>query len=72
MIIDLKTGVELEKCPFCGSEPKLRSDNGVQEGTAMKMTTPRFWVKCSSDPCGISTRSQEKEEEAIALWNQRA
>lgn len=72
MIIDLKPEVELANCPFCGSQANLRSDNGVAEGTAMKMTTPMFWTKCSNDDCGISTRAQKEQEEAIAIWNQRS
>lgn len=72
MIIEVESGVELAKCPFCGSKPSLRMENSPK----FKHTDPdrplHYWVKCPNDECAVSPRSNKDQNKAVENWNKRA
>ena len=63
--------VELKPCPFCGSEPKLKSD--VRHGGDAKNTVGvhYYWIKCPNDYCRVASMSVDSREMAAELWNRR-
>ena len=52
-----KVEVELERCPFCGSEPKITEDDGFYE------------ISCPE--CGCSTDRDRLLLKVIEAWNRR-
>ena len=69
MIVETEDGVDLLKCPICGSGAVLKSDGVLRIG--VPEPTPNYWVKCSSSICGISPLSSFSRQEAIEKWNNR-
>ena len=56
----------LQKCPFCGSVPRLYEDDRFQYKPA---DFPKYYLKCLG--CGIRTRTDTKEN-VIRSWQTRA
>lgn len=70
MIVVLKSNEKLSKCPFCGSNPELKMDGILKQGTSQ--ATPHYWVKCTNEKCATSPSAVGSLTEAIDNWNKRA
>jgi Lar family restriction alleviation protein len=64
MQVELAEGVTLKACPFCGSEPTLRTDSGD--------FSTNYWVKCPNKFCSVSPAATNTQSAAISAWNVRA
>lgn len=42
---------DLKPCPFCGSPAQVEYDSGNENWNQ------KWWVKCTSAACGVSTRA---------------
>lgn len=77
MPVEAVAGVELKPCPFCGSKAILNREKEVASPVLKTNKIPPrpcvySWVKCQNKKCGISTMAVKNEEQAAALWNDRA
>lgn len=56
-------------CPFCGSQPELKTKILNPESSH---PTTLFWYQCSNSRCNGSQMWNKSVEDALDNWNRRA
>ena len=56
-------------CPFCGSQPELKTKILNSESSH---PTTLFWYQCSNSRCNGSQMWNKSVEAALENWNRRA
>ena len=59
----------LKTCPFCGSQPELKSKILNPESSH---PTTLWWYQCSNTRCNGSQMWNKSVEAALENWNRRA